>query len=230
MTLRLPEHVVDVWLGIEVHRAIPQALIWAPTPRAQPAWDVGMAQPGRKTALFECKGTIVREASGEHRIPIDIDQLVNYAIGRHGGAELMRRLYYLLPCPPWDGRMAGPDGVSVPAVAEHRTHPARFDDWSWVVPSDGVLAYLTGMRLITQHSHDLHPNIAQRLSGALPLREFLEKFAKCEVGVVETDSIPVRQAEPYVRQLDEEILDLGNREFQESRHLVGVSIDVDRGA
>jgi hypothetical protein len=94
MPVALPERTVDAWVTAYVVERVPGALLWAPTQRQIPDYDLATSLPGPgKLFVFENKAP--QTAKAYHFI-LSVRQLWNYL----RRADLRARTFYVLPCPP----------------------------------------------------------------------------------------------------------------------------------
>lgn len=181
MSVSIPEHTVDIWAGIAIGQAFPNAGLWAPTPRGPDRWDVGLRRaPGDgKIVIFENKGNtaLKRQASDgapDHNIAIWQKQLREYVMD----PKLKNLVYYVLPRQPWSVPGPGP----IPDEAHHWPTAGQ---WMWVVSAMDLDAYLGARKSLRSSEPAL---------GALPARtldQFLAELRDCR----DVDSLAVFEGE-----------------------------------
>lgn len=141
MRVSLPERTVDAWVVAYLVTRVPDILLWAPTQRHHPDFDVAAGLPGPgKLWIFENKAPYT---NGVHGFQIGVRQLYNYL--RH--PVLRWRTFYVLPCPPWPVAdvplPAAPPPSGTPELLPeraqarlggHRWHPhTPAHDWFYIV-------------------------------------------------------------------------------------------------
>lgn len=96
MPVSLPERTVDAWVTAYVAKRVPDALLWAPTQRQIPDYDLASSLPGPgKLFVFENKAPYTNRA--HHHFILYVRQIWNYL----RVADLRARTFYVLPCPPF---------------------------------------------------------------------------------------------------------------------------------
>jgi hypothetical protein len=95
MSVVIPERTVDAWVAIEVARKFPRALIWAPTQRQLPDFDLSV-DAGKLFILENKAPSLSASQPPSYRITITQRQLYNYLVQR----ATRNRTFYILPCPP----------------------------------------------------------------------------------------------------------------------------------
>jgi hypothetical protein len=139
MPVSLPERTVDAWVTAYVTKCVPSALIWAPTQRHTPDYDIAASVPGPgKLFVLEDKAPSTNHV---HHFQLTVRQLWNYL--RIG--DLRSRTFYVLPCPPFSvtdvpggpGARAASERDLVPRRAQFRLPDPRWppcEEWFRVVP------------------------------------------------------------------------------------------------
>lgn len=139
MSVSLPERTVDAWVTAYVAKRSPDALIWAPTQRDTPDYDIASSLPGPgKLFVLEDKAPY---ANGHHHFRLEVRQMWNYLLH----PQLRTRAFYVLPCPPFPvtdvpGASSWANVDLVPRQARSRipAHPwprsQPCEEWFRVVP------------------------------------------------------------------------------------------------
>ena len=142
MPVSLPERTVDAWVTAYVARRVPHALLWAPTQRQLPDYDIASSLPGPgKLFVLEDKAPYT---NGNHVFLLTVRQMWNYL----RNPDLRARTFYVLPCPPYpvDEVPGGPGATTPPApdlvprrarsrLAGHPWPPWQAcEEWFRVVP------------------------------------------------------------------------------------------------
>src|SRR4051794_21508467 len=109
MPVALPERTVDAWLAAYLVQCVPEMLLWAPTQRQNPDYDIAGALPGPgKLFVLESKAPYT---NGGFTFYIAVRQMWNYL--RH--PDLRHRTFYVLPCPPFPvAEVPGAPGAPAP--------------------------------------------------------------------------------------------------------------------
>jgi hypothetical protein len=143
MPVSLPERTVDAWVAAYLATRIPDVLLWAPTQRQVPDYDIASSLPGPgKLFVLEDKAPYTNGSA--HWFVLQVRQLWNYL----RNADLRTRTFYVLPCPPFQVTDV-PGGPGAPALTTPDLLPARSqsrllghqwlpslgcEDWFRVVP------------------------------------------------------------------------------------------------
>lgn len=149
MTVAIPEHTVDVWVGILVARVFPTALIWAPTQTSSPDFDLATDTRAGKLFILENKAPTVSRRDVDYEIKINQRQLYNYLV--HD--ELRERTFYVLPCP----RIAPSDIPGSTAVTTPAPHPT-------LIPAAANLRVRSGQDFRTIKALDLWTSLWPELA------------------------------------------------------------------
>jgi hypothetical protein len=143
MPVSLPERTVDAWVTAYVVEQVADALLWTPTQRQSPDYDLAGSLPGPgKLFVFENKAPYTK--GGAHGFHLPVRQMWNYLCD----ARLSSRTFYVLPCPPFGvEEVSGGRGAAelltrdlIPErarsrLAGHRWHPTvGCEEWFRVVP------------------------------------------------------------------------------------------------
>jgi hypothetical protein len=228
MPVALPERTVDAWVAAYVVQRVPDTLLWAPTQRQTPDYDIAAALPGPgKLFVLEDKAPY---ANGHFWFGIPIRQLWNYL----RDAELRTRTFYVLPCPPFPTtEVPGAHGAVAPAqprlvprrarsrLAGHPWPPGQpLEDWFRVVSAlDLWSALLPAAALPPVDSAfwpvprkgvppaGAPPTTAVTLNCPLPknlgesLRTFIDRLLKCDRAELRVD--PRRSRETFAERAHE---------------------------
>jgi hypothetical protein len=127
MPVSLPERTVDAWVTAYIVGRVPAALLWAPTQRQDPDYDIASTLPELgKLFVLEDKAPYT---NGGHGFDLEVRQMWNYLRNSH----LRARTFYVLPCPPFPvsavpgapGAVAQPQPDLIPrrALARRQGHP-----------------------------------------------------------------------------------------------------------
>jgi hypothetical protein len=142
MPVSLPERTVDAWVTAYLAKRLPDVLLWAPTQRQIPDYDVATSLPGPgKLFVLEDKAPYT---NGTHRFDLQVRQIWNYLRNPH----LRSRTFYVLPCPPFlVAEVPGGPSAAAPRtpdlvprraqsrLASHPWPPSRAcEEWFRVVP------------------------------------------------------------------------------------------------
>jgi hypothetical protein len=129
----LPERTVDAWVTAYVAERVPGALLWAPTQRQIPDYDLATSLPGPgKLFVFENKAP---QADKAYHFILSLRQIWNYL----RRADLRVRTFYVLPCPPFPtSEVPGAPGAATPPPADlvPRRARTRLKGHQWA-PPDG---------------------------------------------------------------------------------------------
>jgi hypothetical protein len=138
----IPERTVDAWAAIELARRFPRALIWAPTQRQLPDYDLQVGVG--KLSVFEDKAPAITPTHPPaYRISINQRQLYNYLIQPFTRS----RTFYVLPCPP-----APPGAVPPPGARVVWRLAPSCRDWFKVVSAKRLWTELWGRPLPPLHA------------------------------------------------------------------------------
>jgi hypothetical protein len=133
MPVALPERTVDTWVTAYVAERVPDALLWAPTQRQVPDYDLASSLPGPgKLFVFENKAP---QANMAYYFILSVRQIWNYL----RRADLRARTFYVLPCPPFPtSEVPGTPGAASPPPVDlvPRRAQTRLRGHRWA-PPDG---------------------------------------------------------------------------------------------
>jgi hypothetical protein len=131
MPVALPERTVDAWVTAYVAERVPDALLWAPTQRQIPDYDLASSLPGPgKLFVFENKAP---QANKAYHFVLPVRQIWNYL----RRADLRERTFYVLPCPPFPiSEVPGAPGAAAPPPADlvPRRAQTRLKGHQWAPP------------------------------------------------------------------------------------------------
>ena len=132
MPVALPERTVDAWVTAYVAERVPGALLWAPTQRQLPDYDLATSLPGPgKLFVFENKAPQTEKA---YHFIVSVRQIWNYL----RRADLRARTFYVLPCPPFPtSEVPGAPGAATPPPADlvPRRARSRLKGHQWAPPN-----------------------------------------------------------------------------------------------
>lgn len=152
MGVSLPERTVDAWVAAYLQRRVPRILMWSPTQRHVPDYDLAAELPrSGQLFIFENKAP---HTNGNHHFAIPLRQMWNYL----RDARLRKHTFYLLPCPPYstaDVRNSSrPAGRTLPplipglASARLSGHTYRgsqgFESWCRVISVSNLWQHCVG--------------------------------------------------------------------------------------
>jgi len=129
MPVALPERTVDAWVTAYITSRIPTALIWAPTQRQLPDFDITSELPGPgKLLVLEDKAPYTGYR-GTYGFTLGVRQMWNYL----RNPELRDRTFYVLPCPPFPvTEVPGTRGAPIPGTSPMpRRAQARLGGHPW---------------------------------------------------------------------------------------------------
>lgn len=200
MPVAIPERTVDSWVSVYVAQRVPEILLWAPTQRQIPDYDLAAGLPGRgKLFVLENKAPY---ANGSFGFDLSLRQMWNYL----RNPTLRDRTYYVLPRPPFPTTAVPPPSLAGASLLPDRATtrlpghawapPGACENWFFVVavldlwtalvatvpPALGSAPWPTrGPRPPGAPPHNsVWLECPLGLSQSITLREFMDRVLACE--------------------------------------------------